>query len=384
MEPKRASESALQLVHPSSTLSPILELPFDLLFTIFSLLPLPEIILCRSVCRLFLQALTSLSFLRLRPRVPLLIVPYPPIHYLYHSSSSSSVVLPLFFDPFLNQWVRLPLDFITPFQSTKITLVPVASSSGLLYLWSYPDNTLIVCNPITRRFRVLLTLGCSWSLHKATVIVGSASDGEVIVFHGLSALYYSRTAGRIFTYVPYKCRSPILVSKTLFALCDISQSNRGESRWRIFLCNLPHQFRIRAWERVDKKYEWESLLDSLEQPYLIHGRANEILMVGALKSNTAAASSPFPLCSTFLIIRLDLERLEWKEAGRMPLEMFKCFKDSFMFKAFGGWGWVCFRGNLAPRLAMWSSSSSDWRWVNDGLNTRHCKFVFDAMLTYVP
>ncbi|XXG47409.1 hypothetical protein AAC387_Pa02g2070 [Persea americana] len=125
METKRGSESALESIVNSS---PITELPLELLLNIFSHLTLREIIICRSVCHLFHQSQTSSSSLRLDSRIPplplLILRPSNPHHH-HHSSSILHA-----FDPFLNQLLRFPFDFITPFQSTKTT--PVASPSGLL------------------------------------------------------------------------------------------------------------------------------------------------------------------------------------------------------------------------------------------------------------
>ncbi|RWR73080.1 SKP1-interacting partner 15 [Cinnamomum micranthum f. kanehirae] len=376
METKRGSESAPEPVFNSS---PIVELPLELLLNIFSHLTLREIVLCRSVCRLFRQTLTSSSFLRLAsliPPLPLLILRPSNHHHHHHHHHSSSIVNA--FDPFHNQLLSFPLDFITPFQSTKIT--PVASSSGLLYLWSNPHSSLIVCNPLTRRFRLLFTLGSSWSLRHATVLVGS--PGEVVVFNNLSALYYSPKFGRLSTYLAYKYRSPIVVSKTIFALCYTGPPpwwQPNESPWKLFSCKLQHFCRS-GWERVDKA-EWKAFLNMLEQPRLIRGRGNnEILMAGGLRSWD-------PPCSTFVILRLDLDRLEWDEVGRMPKRMFKWFEDSPKLKAFGGGDWVYVSGKSVRRVAMWNSSSSDWRWLHgvDGQRKSVRKgFVFHASLTAVP
>lgn len=130
-----------------------------------------------------------------------------------------------------------------------------------------------------------------------------------------------------------------------------------------------------------EKDEWKALLNKLEQPRLIRGRGNnEILMAGGLRSWDAS-------CSTFVILRLDLDRLEWDEVGRMPKMMFKWFEDSPKLKAFGGGDWVYVSGKSVRRVAVWNSSSSDWRWLHgvDGHRKSVRKgFVFDATLTAVP
>ncbi|RWR73081.1 SKP1-interacting partner 15-like protein [Cinnamomum micranthum f. kanehirae] len=377
METKRGSESATEAVVNSSA---IIELPSELLFTIFSRLTLREIVICHSVCRLFRQTLTSTSFIPLASHIPPL--PLFILRPSNHHNHSSSTLYAL--DPFRShQLLRLPLDFMIPFRSKETTLTPVASSFGLLYLWSNPHSSIIVCNPLTLRFRFLLMLGSSWSLRHVTVLVGS--PGEVVVFNHRSAIYFSQTFGRTSTDLPYRFRSPILVSDKIFALCDTGLRRQ----WTLVSGKKPQQFGRPAWETVEfgswervERHEWKAVFDSLEQPRLIRGRGNnEILMAGGLRSLQDAT------CSTFLILRLDLDRLEWDEVGRMPKKMFKCFKDSTKLKAFGGGDWVFFSGKCVQRLAMWNSSSLDWRWLHgvDGRRKSVRKgFLFDASLTSVP
>ncbi|RWR73084.1 SKP1-interacting partner 15 [Cinnamomum micranthum f. kanehirae] len=373
METNKGSESAPQPADPS----PILDLPDDSLHLIFSHLPLRDIILCRSVCRLFLQTLTSPSFLLLLSlrRPPLRLLALRPAHH--HSSSSSPSSLLLAFDPDLSQWLRFPLHFL-PFRSTS----PVASSSGLLYLWADSDHnkTLVVCNPLTRSFRLLPPLGSAWSRH-GTVLV--SPSGSVLVLTELAALFYSPSSNHWLNFssnLASKPRSPILVSDTVFALCDVGSPWR--SQWKLFLCKLS-QFGRSPWERVEK-HEWGDVFDILKRPRLIRGRGNSILMAGGFKSSPSLNAS----CSTILILRLDLDRLEWGEAGMMPLEMFKWFQESSKLKVFGGGDWVCFSAKRVGRLAMWNSAGiGDWRWVDgvDGNGESVCRgFVFDAMLTALP
>lgn len=86
-------------------------------------------------------------------------------------------------------------------------------------------------------------------------------------------------------------------------------------------------------------------------------------MIGGLKSSFSMNAS----CSTILILRLDLDTLEWDEAGRMPPEMFRCFQESSKFKVFGGGDRVCFSAKKIGRLALWdcSMASTEWRWIDD-------------------
>lgn len=117
------------------------------------------------------------------------------------------------------------------------------------------------------------------------------------------------------------------------------------------------------------------------------GIGNRILMIGGLKSSFSLNSS----CSTILILRLDLETLEWDEAGRMPVEMFRCFQESSKFKVFGGGNRVCFSAKRIGKLALWDNSveagKAEWKWIvgvpgnGDGLFRG---FLFEAWLSASP
>ncbi|KAL0802061.1 hypothetical protein Bca101_057237 [Brassica carinata] len=58
----------------------------------------------------------------------------------------------------------------------------------------------------------------------------------------------------------------------------------------------------------------------------------KLMKIGGLKSKFSLN----PACSTIMILRLDLESLEWEEAGRMPLDIYKGFRISSKFMVLGG------------------------------------------------
>ncbi|PON83070.1 F-box domain containing protein [Trema orientale] len=356
---------------------PIYRLPQDTLHQIFSGLPLRQIMICRSVCKLFNQVLTSSCFTDLiSTRSSLQLLALRPPHHRHVPSHPGLHV----FDPDQNQWLRFNLDFL-PFGS----LHPVASSLGLVYLWgdstdlsSAPNKSLVVCNPLTRQFRVLPQLGSAWSRH-GSVLVDSSS--RVMVLTELAALYFSGSS-QWFSFssnLPSKPRSPILVSDSVYALCDVGSPWR--SQWKLFSCTVAKMKNSQTWNRLER-HEWGDVFDILKRPRLVRGNGNRILMVGGLKSSFSLNSS----CSTILILRLDLDSLEWDEAGRMPVDMFRCFQESSKFKVFGGGDRVCFSAKRVGRLALWDycSGKGEWRWIDgvpgsgDGL----CRgFVFEARLT---
>ncbi|KAJ6685249.1 SKP1-INTERACTING PARTNER 15 [Salix purpurea] len=200
--------------------SPINRLPQDILHQIFSSLPLRQIMVCRSVSKLFNQMLTAPTFMDLITTQPPLrfLALRPPHHHHHHhhqrqNSHVSSVPYLHVFDPDQNQWLRFSLSFL-PFRSPH----PVASANGLIYLWGESptsiesNRSLVVCNPLTRQFQVLPQLGSAWSRH-GSVLVNSVNH-RVMVLTELAALYFSNTnkTNSWLTFsanLPSKPRSPI-------------------------------------------------------------------------------------------------------------------------------------------------------------------------------
>ncbi|PSS31723.1 SKP1-interacting partner like [Actinidia chinensis var. chinensis] len=372
--------------------SPIYRLPQDTLHQIFSALPLSQIVRCRSVCKFFNHTLTSPSFLHLLsaqpPPPPLRLLSLCPPHHHHHnrgSHSQSDRTLHAF-DPDQNQWLRFPLSFL-PFRAPH----PVASTLGLVYLWadspsSSSDSTksLVACNPLTRQYRVLPQLGSAWSRH-GSVLVGPPN--RVLVLSELAALYFSGSTNNWVNFssnLPSKPRSPILVSDLVLALCDVGSPWR--SQWKLFSCTISTLQSSQPWSRLEK-HEWGDVFDILKRPRLVKGIGNRVLMIGGLRSSFSLNAS----CSTILILRLDLETMEWAEAGRMPLEMFRCFQESSKFKVFGGGNRVCFSAKRVGRLALWDYSEetgkAEWRWI-EGMpgsgDELFRGFLFEAWITALP
>ncbi|KAJ8762779.1 hypothetical protein K2173_022908 [Erythroxylum novogranatense] len=383
--------------------SPMNSLPQDTLHQIFSSLPLRQIAVCRSVCRFLDQMLTSSSFTSLiSDRPPLRLLALRPPHLHRHHPATAPTSFLNVYDPDQTQWLRFDLSFL-PFRS----LHPVASASGLVYLWGDSassaesnNKALVVCNPLTRRFKVLPQLGSAWSRHGAVVV---DSSNRVMVLTELVALYLSSTiASSWLTFssnLPSKPRSPILVSDSVFALCDVGSPWR--SQWKLFTCKISNlsgpnntgnysngstsmSTNHNKWVCLEK-HEWADIFDIMKRPRLVRGSGQKLLMVGGLKSTFSLN----PSCSTILILRLDLERLEWEEAGRMPMEMYRCFQESSKLKVFGGGDRVCFSAKRVGKLALWDDCDADsgrvvWRWIDgvpggggDGLSRG---FLFEPKL----
>ncbi|KAL8141333.1 hypothetical protein V2J09_007354 [Rumex salicifolius] len=362
--------------------SPMNNLPLDTLHVIFSNLSLRQIGVSRTVCKFLHQMLTSSSFLRLisDSQTPLSLLALRPPHQHHHQRVASSASPPSLhaFDSNSNEWLKFDLAFL-PFRSVS----PVTSSLGLVYLWGEsPESSksLLVCNPLTRRYRVLPQLGSAWSKH-GSVLTGSSN--RVLVLTELATLYYtgSNTWLKFSSNLPSKPRSPVIIQDSLYSLCDVGSPWR--SQWKLFTCALPESRKSLGWTRVER-HEWGDVFDILKRPRLVSGSGNNILMIGGLKSSFSLNAS----CSTIVILRLDLDALEWHEAARMPVDMYTCFQESNKYKVFGGGDRICFSAKRVGKLALCDCAAQAepdglWRWVDGspGLADGLCRgFVFDAGL----
>lgn len=145
---------------------PIYRLPEDAFLHIFSLLPLRQILVCRSVSRFFYQLIASPSFTHLiastSASLRLIALRHPPHHHHHrhghvsrHASTQPSLVHA--FDPCEDRWLKFSLGFL-PFRSLHAV---AASSLGLVYLWGDsidspgPTRSLIACNLLTQQYKVL-------------------------------------------------------------------------------------------------------------------------------------------------------------------------------------------------------------------------------------
>ncbi|KAL9683387.1 hypothetical protein QQ045_015209 [Rhodiola kirilowii] len=374
--------------------SPIYRLPQETLHQIFASLPLKQITIFKSLSKFFHRTLTCPSFIHLinttttssRPPLNLIALRQPNHHSNHHFHA---------FDPDSDRWFNFDLAFL-PFRSPS----PVASSSGLVYLWAdsaalvqfAPAKSLVVCNPITRRYRVLPQLGSAWSRHGSVLV---SPPDRVLVLTELATLYLSSTLDHWINFssnLPSKPRSPIFVGDSIYALCDVGSPWR--SQWKLYFCSLTtKQSRLssQSWCRLEM-HKWGDVFDVLKRPRLVPGTGNNLLMVGGLKASFALHAP----CSAIVIFRLDLESLEWNEAARMPAEMFTCFQESSKFKVFGGGNRVCFSGKRVGKLALWQAGEEEeeegnkddqWKWI-DGLPGNRegtCRgFIYEASLYDLP
>ncbi|GAB4861135.1 SKP1-interacting partner 15, partial [Ancistrocladus abbreviatus] len=374
---------------------PIYGLPQDTLHMIFSNLSLRQITICKSVCKFFNRTLTSSSFVDLisTDQPPLSLLALRPSHHHRHCHSHnhrhhhvSSYPSLHVFDPASNEWLVFNLTFL-PFRF----LSPVTSSLGLVFLWGNSDSpdsnkSLVVCNPLTQTYRVLPQLGSAWCKH-GSVLAGSRH--RVLVLTELATLYLTGFSSnnwlKFSSNLPSKPRSPIIVSESLYALCDVGTPWR--SQWKLYTCALPTCEESFGWSTIEKR-EWGDVFDIFKRPRLVRGLGNKLLMVGGLKSSFSLNVT----CTTIVILRLDLDTLEWDEAGRMPSDMCRCFQESSKFKVFGGGDRLCFSAKRVGKLALWDCSVEEavhgvWKWIDGmpGYGDGLCRgFVFDARLDAMP
>ena len=358
----------------------IYNLPQDTLHKIFSSLPFRQIIFCRSLSKFFNQLLTTPSFLNLISSTP------PPLNLLtVHHKESTTL---RFFDLDLKDWIHFPLNFL-PFSS----LLPVASSDGLIYLWAESINnnnstisqtlttaSLVACNPLTHQFRIHPPCPPGF------VLVDSVN--RIMVLTVFAVYYFSGDSNdsrhgwqKFSSNLPSKPRSPILIEDSAYVLCNV------RSKLKLFSCCVNSAMSHVTWSRLARP-EWGVVFDILKRPQMVRGVGNRILIIGGLKSTFKLN----PPCSTILILRLDLGTMEWEEAGRMPREMFRCFQDADEFKVFGGGDRVFFSAQRIEKLALalWERGDSkrgEWRWIDimPGKSDGLCReFVFEGRFDALP
>ncbi|KAI4964912.1 hypothetical protein ZWY2020_057891 [Hordeum vulgare] len=169
------------------------------------------------------------------------------------------------FDPDCRCWLCLPFTSFLPHQAFS----PVASFGSLLYLWA-----LAVCNPGEHSYRLLPLLDPPG--HATTLLAGPAAS--------------------------------CLSSPSSPRLLPLSEGSGKDEATLRSLRRGAHPSRWRT--RRLRAYDVGTLAQPVEADPAQHGRC--ILMIGGL-----VVLPSMRLCSTVLILRLDLSTMEWDEAGWM-------------------------------------------------------------------
>lgn len=337
-----------------------MDVPGDLLEFIFLHLSLTDIARARMVCKLWKDVLSSQEFL-----VRHGMLKHEKWVALFDESGLNKQRTLVLYNASLCTWHRVSLNFLPP-EFTDA----VAAVGGLLCVAGQANgkNTLCVCNPFTRTYKVLPELDQESSMPVA-VMVGSNCEEknqcnnsyQVVVLRGdVVALYSSSrdTWLKFETGLPYRPRSPVACDGVVYGLQNMGSP--WKSTWRLVYAKLDELCCKEVWCPLYKP-EWGEILDILRQPRLLE-YSGCLFLTGGLRRSLANN-----LCSTFIILKLDLSTLEWSEAARMPLSFYKHFDCGADFKIFGGRGSVYFASKIPARLVVCDFFNGEgvWRWVDD-------------------
>ncbi|KAH7422111.1 hypothetical protein KP509_13G091000 [Ceratopteris richardii] len=334
-----------------------MRLPSDVLESIFLRLSVSDVAKARVVCRQWKLLLCSHVFL----------TRYGDLNHenwvaLFGESGLNEGRVLVLYNATLSTWHRVALNFL-PAEFTDV----IAAVDGLLCVAGQINgkNIMCVCNPITRAYKILPCLHEVPSLPVA-VMVRSNHKGyqctyyQLIVLRGDAVAVYSSTLStwvEFNTGLPYRPRSPVVCSGVIYGLQNMGSP--WKSSWRLVYAKLGEGCK-EVWYPLYRS-EWGEILDILRQPRLLEAKEC-LLLVGGLKHSVASN-----LCSTFVILKLDLTTLEWCEAARMPHAFYKHFDLNMDFKIFGGGSSVYFSSKVSPRLVAcdFIDGKGVWHWVRD-------------------
>lgn len=358
------------------------ELPKDVLERVFSYLPLVDVVRSISVCKHWNQILASIQFLRHYSKLTHNNSWLTLIHDQGDDGMANNRRLLNFYDPSLHRFYELDLSFLPP-----RFILPVAASRGLICVAeSNATHSLCLCNPLTKKYRMLPPLYDLIAFPVTLMIEDPESESHkiLIMADGLRA-YYSPHNNRWIRFgcESFRPRSPVMAfNGVIYGLEDVGSA--WHPRWRLASLKIDDVFGG-FWSPVRNDI-WDDIFDIVKEPRLIKGRGDCLLMAGGLKSSLSLNSA----CSTFVILELDLNSLEWDEAGRMPMEFFHHFDAGGGVNIFGGIEGVYFSSRKVRRLVFWDFSDAGkgcWSWVDNPPEQRNVirkTFPFDPRLDSVP
>lgn len=358
------------------------DLPKDVLERVFYHLLLVDIVRSRAVCKHWNQILTSTQFLRHYSKLPNINSWLTLIHDQGGDGTANNRRLLNLYDPSLHRFYELDLSFLPP-----QFIIPVAASRGLVCVAeSNSTISLCLCNPLTKKYRMLTTLHDLVSFPVMLMIEDPESESHkiLIMADSLQACYYPHNNRWIrFGCEPFRPRSPVMAfNGVIYGLEDVGSA--WHPRWRLASLKIDDVYGG-FWSPVRNDI-WDDIFDIVKEPWLIKGRGHCLLMAGGLKSSFSLNSA----CSTFVILELDLNSLEWDEAGRMPMEFFRHFDAEGEVDIFGGIEGVYFSSRKVGRLVFWNFSDVGkgcWSWVDIPLGQRNAirkTFPFEPRLDAVP
>ncbi|GLJ22474.1 hypothetical protein SUGI_0423150 [Cryptomeria japonica] len=138
------------------------QLPEDIMIRVFSLLPIYAIIRLQLVCKQWKNIISSKGFACLWSKIS---PPQLPLIIMYQSRDTIAA-----YDPSQAKWLTMGVTFPVGITHRRI----LASDGGLICYGSFCESNqlLIVCNPITKSWRILPELGFS----KERFLIGMKAD----------------------------------------------------------------------------------------------------------------------------------------------------------------------------------------------------------------
>ncbi|KAH7365606.1 hypothetical protein KP509_18G036900 [Ceratopteris richardii] len=345
-----------------------MDLPTDILESVFLRLSMFEVARSRTICKSWNAVLCSRQFL------------------IAHAESNNDDCVALFsqegrklvlYNDASPSWHSLSLDFL-PVEFTDV----ITAAGGLVCIAGQYHGAYNICvaNPVTRSYKIFPHIDKTPYLPAGAMVVSKNKvDGEcsykiAILLVDAVALFSSLTFAwvKFETALPCVPQNPTFCNGSLYGLHNTLSPWKWN--WRLVYTKLDDACCSKeAWSELYRP-QWGEILDILHQPCLLESSDGCLLLIGGLGYSSATDS-----CITLIILKLDLTTLEWSEAARMPHEFYVHFACNEDFNIFGHNGNVYFSSEATPRLLVCKLSVGQttdaelWKWVEDCPSGRNYK-----------
>ncbi|KAH7365404.1 hypothetical protein KP509_18G025600 [Ceratopteris richardii] len=290
-----------------------MDIPEDILETIFLRLSIFHIARSRAVCRFWNAILRSrvlsLKLAESNTKDWLALFSYSP------AQEKRELVL---YDDVSCSWHTISLDFL-PAVFTDL----VAADGGLMCIagQSHGIYNICVCNPVTRIYKILPYIDEVPHSPAGTMVVNKYEIGEecsyeiaVILVNAIAFISSSCSTWVRFSTPRSLSHNPVIHNGVLYAV-----EKTRSPYWSFMYTDLYDLYVHDAWW-VYRPYR-DALLNFLRQPCLLQS-VGCFLLVGGL--GLSSTTNP---CITFTILKLDFNTREWSKAAIMPHE----FAVHFLF-----------------------------------------------------